>query len=224
VVALGTLDRSPPPFFKQGPSAFTRLMFFSSLAVFLMVADVRFQMTRPLRAAAATLLHPLQQVLLTPLEWSTHAGAYLSGLDEARAARLKAEKTLAAQAERVMRADQLARENASLRELLALKPRVSVRAMAAEVLYDAPDPYTRKIVINQGSGQGVVLGAPVLDQHGVMGQVTRVYNNAAWPMAPHRPKAWSCASWLAMPMCRWETSSAPRGSMASIRRACPWPK
>jgi rod shape-determining protein MreC len=175
VVALGTLDRSPPPFFKQGPSAFTRLMFFSSLAVFLMVADVRFQMTRPLRAAAATLLHPLQQVLLTPLEWSTHAGAYLSGLDEARAARLKAEKTLAAQAERVMRADQLARENASLRELLALKPRVSVRAMAAEVLYDAPDPYTRKIVINQGSGQGVVLGAPVLDQHGVMGQVTRVY-------------------------------------------------
>jgi len=175
VVALGTLDRSPPPFFKQGPSAFTRLMFFSSLAVFLMVADVRFQMTRPLRAAAATLLHPLQQVLLTPLDWSTHAAAYLSGLDEARAARLKAEKTLAAQAERVMRADQLARENASLRELLALKPRVSVRSMAAEVLYDAPDPYTRKIVINQGSGQGVVLGAPVLDQHGVMGQVTRVY-------------------------------------------------
>jgi rod shape-determining protein MreC len=174
-MAIGTLDRTPPPFFKQGPSAFTRLMFFSSVAVFLMVADVRFQVTRPLRAAAATVLHPLQQSLLTPLDWFSHAGAYMQGLDDARAARLKAEKTLAAQAEQIMRADQLSRENASLRELLALKPRVNVRSMAAEVLYDAPDPYTRKIVINQGSGQGVVLGAPVLDQHGVMGQVTRVY-------------------------------------------------
>ncbi len=174
-MAIGTLDRTPPPFFKQGPSALTRLMFFSSLAVFLMVADTRFQVTRPLRAAAATVLHPLQQSLLRPLDWVQHAGAYLQGLDEARAARAKAEKTLASQAEQVMRAEQLARENTSLRELLSLRPRVNVKTMAAEVLYDAPDPYTRKIVINQGGSQGIPLGAPVLDQHGVMGQVTRVY-------------------------------------------------
>ncbi len=38
---LSTLERSPPPFFKQGPSAATRLMFYSALAVLLMVADVR---------------------------------------------------------------------------------------------------------------------------------------------------------------------------------------
>ena len=51
---LGTLDRTPPPFFKQGPSALSKLMVCSALALFLMVADVRFRITQPLRAAVAT--------------------------------------------------------------------------------------------------------------------------------------------------------------------------
>ena len=38
---LGTLDRNPPPFFKQGPSALSKLMVFSALALFLMVAERR---------------------------------------------------------------------------------------------------------------------------------------------------------------------------------------
>ena len=50
---LGTLDRSPPPFFKQGPSALSKLMVFSALALFLMVADVRFKIIQPLRATLA---------------------------------------------------------------------------------------------------------------------------------------------------------------------------
>ena len=32
---LGTLDRSPPPFFRQGYSALTKLIFFTALALFL---------------------------------------------------------------------------------------------------------------------------------------------------------------------------------------------
>ena len=52
---LGTLDRSPPPFFKQGPSALSKLMVCSALALFLMVADARFRITQPIRAAVAEL-------------------------------------------------------------------------------------------------------------------------------------------------------------------------
>ena len=51
---LGTLDRTPPPFFRQGPSALTRLLFFAALSVFLMVADARFHVVGPVRAALAT--------------------------------------------------------------------------------------------------------------------------------------------------------------------------
>lgn len=172
---LATLDRSPPPFFKQGPSAFTRLMFFSALAIFLMVADTRWKLTQPLRAVVATVLQPLQSVLLAPQSWWADAGHYMSGLEAARQEQQQSQKKAAAQAERVMRVDQLERENARLRELLALRPRVNVQSQAAEVLYDAPDPFTRKVVIDQGSRHGVVLGSPVIDDSGVLGQVTRVY-------------------------------------------------
>jgi rod shape-determining protein MreC len=172
---LATLDRSPPPFFKQGPSAFTRLMFFSALAVFLMVADHRWRVTQPARAIMATVLHPMQEALMAPARWWQAAGHYWSGLDESRVAQGRAQQLVMAQAERVMRADQLERENARLRALLDLRPRIDVSTSAAEILYDAPDPFTRKVVIDQGSRQGVVLGSPVVDETGVLGQVTRVY-------------------------------------------------
>ena len=172
---LATLDRTPPAFFKQGPSAFTRLMFFSALAILLMVADARWQMTQPLRVVAATLLQPVQSVLLAPVRAWEMAGHYVAGVEEARALQARSQQQLAAQAERVTRMVQLERENEALRELLALRPRIEVDTLAAEVLYDARDPYTRKVVIDQGRSQGVTLGSPVIDERGVVGQVTRVY-------------------------------------------------
>ena len=172
---LATLDRSPPPFFKQGPSAFTRLVFFSALAFFLMVADVRWRLTQPLRAAVATALHPVELVLMAPGQWRASMGRYFDGLDQAERERKMAERQLAEQASRLMRVQQLEQENARLRELLALRPRIKVHTLTAEVLYDSPDPYTRKVVIDQGSSHDVVLGSPVVDDRGVLGQVTRVY-------------------------------------------------
>ena len=172
---LATLDRTPPAFFKQGPSAFTRLMFFSALAILLMVADARWKMTQPLRVVAATLLQPVQSVLLAPVRAWEMAGHYVGGVEEARALQARSQQQLAAQAERVTRMVQLERENEALRELLALRPRIEVDTLAAEVLYDARDPYTRKVVIDQGRSQGVTLGSPVIDERGVVGQVTRVY-------------------------------------------------
>ncbi len=172
---LATLDRSPPPFFKQGPSAFTRLTFFSALAVLLMVADARWKMTLPLRAAVATVLHPVQQGLLAPSRaWDTTAH-YFAGLDEARAMQDRAERQITAQAERVMRVDDLLRENARLRALLELRPRLDVPSTSAEILYATQDPYTRKVVIDRGGAHAVGLGSPVIDPAGVIGQVTRVY-------------------------------------------------
>lgn len=172
---LGTLDRTPPPFFRQGPSALTKLVFCSALAVFLMVADTRFTVTQPLRAAIATVLHPVERTLLAPVELGQGGFGYLQGLSEARSARDAAERRLASQAERVSRVEILATENASLRSLLGLRSRLSVPSIAAEVLYDAPDPYSRKVVIDRGATQGILAGSPVVIDAGVIGQVTRVY-------------------------------------------------
>ena len=172
---LGTLDRTPPPFFRQGHSALTKLSFFSALALFLMVADTRFNVTPPLRAAIATVLHPAERALLVPVEGVAAVGAYLSGLTEARAGEAAARKALAQQSERALRVEQLMAENQRLRALLELRPALTVRAMAAQVLYDAPDPFSRKVIIDRGATQGVRLASPVINEAGVLGQVTRVY-------------------------------------------------
>ncbi|WP_119156697.1 rod shape-determining protein MreC [Caldimonas tepidiphila] len=172
---LGTLDRTPPPFFKQGPSALTRLMFFAALAFFLMVADARLHVTDPLRAAVSLVLHPLQQTLLVPVVAVRNGLSYLEGLDAARAAEAAALQRLAEQSARAARTEQLAQENAQLRALLGLRPAVRTESQVAEVLYDVPDPYTRRVLIDRGSQHEVQPGSPVIDDTGVLGQVTRVF-------------------------------------------------
>ena len=172
---LGTLDRSPPPFFKQGPSALSRLMFFSALALFLMVADARFRITQPLRAAVATALYPVQWLAMRPMLLAQNGGAYMQSLQEAQKNEAVARGKLTLQAQRASQVEQLALENTRLHKLLDLRDRISTPAQAAEVLYDAADPYTRKVIIDKGLAQGIEAGSPVIDESGVLGQVTRVH-------------------------------------------------
>ena len=172
---LGTLDRSPPPFFKQGPSALSKLMFFSALSLFLMVADVRFRITQPVRAALSTVLYPVQWLALQPVRIVRGSSAYFMGLDQANSSSEQAAKKLALQSLRAGQVEQLMQENSRLRKMLGLRDQLATSVMAAEVLYDAADPYTRKIIIDKGLLQDVALGSPVLDESGVLGQVTRVH-------------------------------------------------
>ncbi len=174
-MAPGSFDRTPPPFFRQGPSALSKMMFFSAVAVLLMVADTRLRLTLPLRAAVATALLPIERVLMVPVTTWERAGEYLGGLQGALGREQAARGELVRQAERATRVEQLARENAQLRDLLELRPALAVRSLAAEVLYEATDPYSRKVFIDRGSANGVLLGAPVINEQGVLGQVTRVY-------------------------------------------------
>jgi rod shape-determining protein MreC len=172
---LVTLDRSVPPLFKQGQSALSKLAVLSALALFLMVADARFGIVPPLRAAISVALYPLQQTMLQPMDWLRHGREYVGTLQEAQAREAEARRTMALQSQRANQVEELVLENARLRRLLDLRERLQVPQRAAEVLYDAPDAYTRRVVIDKGSTQGIAIGAPVIDGTGVLGQVTRVY-------------------------------------------------
>ncbi len=175
-MSLGPFDRNPPPFFRQGHSALTKLVLCAALAVFLMVADVRFQLAGPARSLLALALYPVQRLLLTPVDAWENLDDYLRGTERAMAAESQARLQLVLQAERLSRAEQLQTENQRLRALLDLQPALEVPSLAAEVLYEAADPYSRRVVINRGSRQGVQAGSPVINDAGVLGQVTRVYN------------------------------------------------
>ena len=172
---LGTLDRDPPPFFRQGPSALSKLAVCSALALFLMVADARFNMMGPLRTFLGVVLYPVQWVALQPVRLLHGAGGYFASLDAAQSEREAAYKKLGLQALRANQVDQLSLENERLRKLLDLRSRLETTGIAAEVIYDAADPYSRKVVIDKGLVAKIALGSPVLDESGVVGQVTRVY-------------------------------------------------
>lgn len=172
---LGTLDRTPPPFFRQGYSAFTKLVFFTALSIFLMVADTRMQVVAPVRSAIAAALAPVQQALLFPVDVIVGGSDYFRGLAKALASEDAAKRLLAQQAEQALAAERLAAENKELRGLLELKPALAVRSQAAQVMYEAADPFSRKFYIDRGATQGLVAGAPVVTEAGVIGQVTRVY-------------------------------------------------
>ena len=178
-MALGTLDHTPPPFFRQGPSALTKLSFCSALALLMMVADARFSITQPLRASVAALLYPLQRMLLVPVEAMSGGRDYMGGLSRALEAEQAARSEVVRQSDRAQRAEQLQLENNHLRALLALRPGLDVRSQAAELLYEAADPYSRKVIIDRGTTNNIVAGSPVINEAGVLGQVTRVYLQSA---------------------------------------------
>jgi rod shape-determining protein MreC len=172
---LGTLNREPPPFFRQGPSALSKLAVCSALAFFLMVADVRFKVMQPVRAAVATLLYPVQWMALQPVTAVRAVGEYFATLSTAQAARDAAQSLRIVQSQRVNQVEQLLLENERLRKLIGMRDRLQSSGRPAQVIYDAADPYTRKVVIDKGLLAETTLGSPVIDEYGVVGQVTRVY-------------------------------------------------
>lgn len=171
---LGTLGSPPPAFFKQGPSAVSKLLLFSALSVLLMVADVRFGVTQPLRAALSVVLYPVQWLALRPQALAELGGRYFEARDTAQAAERDLRQQLLLQSQRSGQVDQLTLENNQLRQLLALRERLTTTGIAAEVLYDAADPYTRKLILDRGLMHGIKIASPVMDAQGILGQVTRV--------------------------------------------------
>ncbi|TAN13411.1 MAG: rod shape-determining protein MreC [Burkholderiaceae bacterium] len=172
---IETLDRSVPPSFNRGLSPLARLVLLCALALFLMVADARFHVVQPLRAAIATVLYPAQWLALQPVQWAENAASYMTDLKTARKTGEAAQRQLLAQSQRAGQVEQLMLENARLRGLLKLEQRVHVKSHAAQVLYDATDPFSRRVVINKGRVQGIEDGSSVIDGAGVVGQVTQVY-------------------------------------------------
>ncbi len=172
---LGTLDRAPPPFFRQGPSALSKLAVCSALALFLMVADARFKVMQPLRMVLATVLYPVQWLAVQPVYLVQGGSEYFYSLNAAQRSKEDAFKKLGLQSLKANQVEQLTLENERLRKLLDLRARLQTTGIAAQVVYDAADPYSRKVIIDKGLLDKVRPGSPVLDERGVLGQVTRVY-------------------------------------------------
>lgn len=173
------MDRSPPPFFRQGVSADVRLALFALIAIALLVLDARFDALGALRQAIGTALFPLQRALLAPRDLTAGVTLHLTGVDQLteEVGRLRGRE--AANAQLLQQAQQTALENLQLRRLLGMRERGIGASVVAEVLYETRDPFTRRLTVDRGQQHGVMPGQPVLDAEGVLGQVSRVLPLAA---------------------------------------------
>lgn len=173
-MALESLDRSPPPFFRVGFAPLTKLVFFSALSLLLMFGDMQLQFTKPLRAALSTLILPVQWLLLQPGQALNFVGKHFQSLEQAQENLKVAELKILELSARSQQVEQLKFENQTLRQLMGLSSNISTPSQAAEILFDVPDPYNQRLVLNKGQVDGVVLGSPVIDAGGVIGQITRL--------------------------------------------------
>jgi rod shape-determining protein MreC len=169
------MEYSPPPLFKQGASARAKVVFFSLIAIAFLVADSQLHSLSVIRQAIGTALYPLQVVALMPRDAAYRIGDYFSSLSSLENENKNLKQQQIANAQSLQQAQQLFAENAQLRKLLGTSQQVSAKSVMSQILYDTRDAFTRKIVLDRGSRHGVAPGQPVIDDVGVVGQVTRVF-------------------------------------------------
>jgi rod shape-determining protein MreC len=169
------MEYSPPPLFKQGASARAKMMFFALIAVALLMADSRLRSLATVRQAVGTALYPLQVVAMLPRDGFFAVTDYFASLNRLTSENQRMREQQVLNAQMLQQARQLLAENSQLRKLLAASERIALRSVMSEILYDARDPFSRKVIIDRGAHHGIEAGQPVIDDLGVVGQVTRVF-------------------------------------------------
>lgn len=161
--------------FQEQPSLLMRVVILAMLALCLMVLDSRLQMVPVIRQSVAAVITPLERTAQKPVEWVKSAYTYFSGVEHARAEEDAMRVKMTQQALRAALVEDLMLENQRLRALLELRERRQLAGRAAQVLYEAPDPYSQRLIVDRGAMHGIHKGSPVLDEYGVLGQVTQVF-------------------------------------------------
>ncbi|MDO9012980.1 MAG: rod shape-determining protein MreC [Gallionella sp.] len=161
--------------FNRGPSPGARLVFFAVLSLLLMFVDARFRYLESTRSALSVLVSPIQHLATLPGALWHQAGDFLVAQNRL----LEANKVLHRQHERdsaqLVQSQALLQENQQLRNLLAMQQRNQFSVQFAEIVYAEIDVFKRKVLINKGGSASIQAGQVVMDDKGIVGQVTRIY-------------------------------------------------
>lgn len=175
-MALGSLDRSPPPLFKQGISALSKMIVMSSLSVLLMASDREWAVSQTVRQVVSVMLFPIQWTFDQPGRAWSWAAHHFSSLEATQQQLEVLQRELLAERTKAQFGTLLAQENAQLRRLLDLQQSGNLPdLMVVDVSYESPDPFATRLVLLKGTQHRIASGAAVMDAHGVVGQITQVY-------------------------------------------------
>ena len=169
------MEHTPPPFFNRGPAPLVRLAFFATLSLALLVLDARFRYAESLRSVLVYAVYPLQALATLPAALSDRVSGYFVSQSQLREENIQLRAKLLGASQTAQRYEAALAENGQLRRLTGAAERLPLKATPSEILYNGRDPYSRKVVIDRGSQGGIASGSPVIDENGVVGQVTRVH-------------------------------------------------
>ena len=162
-------------FFNRGPSVVARLVFFSVLSLLLLFVDARYQYLESTRKVLAIMIYPLQRLTALPGETVGRIAVYFETQEKLLEDNLQLRQQQNEDAARLLQMQVIQAENAQLRTFLELKQRVDYPMQMAEIMYVERDIFKRKLFIDKGAQANVLPGQVVVDNAGVVGQVTRVY-------------------------------------------------
>jgi len=167
-------EQQPPPLFKQGPAPLALLILYVCSSISLLILDDRFRYLEPLRSVVTEAVSPLKKVVQWPVLAITTVDEYAVTLDQAQRDIAALRQARLIDAEKSQKLEILEAENQFLRKLLDTRRQLGAHVQPASILYSARDPFNRRVILDRGSEQGVIEGQPVVDDQGVVGQVTRV--------------------------------------------------
>ncbi|MDD4912911.1 MAG: rod shape-determining protein MreC [Sideroxydans sp.] len=162
-------------FFNRGPSSVARLVFFSLLSLILLFVDSRFNYLESARQVVAVIIYPFQRLTALPGEALSGLGSYFTLQRHLIADNAALHTQHDVDASQLQQLQVMQVENAQLRALLDVKQRAEYTVQMAQIIYVERDIFKRKLILDKGAQNNIQSGQAVIDNTGVVGQVTRVY-------------------------------------------------
>ena len=161
--------------YNRGPSQAARLVFFAVLSLLLMFVDARYKYLESTRSALSVLVSPIQRLATLPGSLLQQAGDFFVTQSSLLAENRELHRQLEKDAAQLVQWQSLLLENQQLRNLMALQQRSQFTVQFAEIVYAERDIFRRKVLISKGSTDHIQAGQVVMDDKGIVGQITRVY-------------------------------------------------
>lgn len=168
-------NQQPTAFFIHGPSPLTRLIFFAALSLCLMMSDARLHYLTEIRSGFVALMHPVEILAALPGNLYRGASEYLVTHNTLLQENRRLNQLTLQQGVELQSLKTLSSENMHLHNLFGAARQFAQPAKLAEITHVGRDPFSHKVIVNLGARQNIVAGQAVVDEAGVIGQVTLVY-------------------------------------------------
>jgi len=160
--------------FTRGPSLNIRLILALVMSVALIIADTRFDMFQSSRVYMNSLMSPLQYLANLPSVLLNVSAQRLTSHEDLVDENQRLTNQVLLMSERMQRFDVLQAENDQLRALLDTPSKPGMRKKVSELMAVETSPFSQQIVLNKGALDDVYLSQSVLDDRGIVGQVSEV--------------------------------------------------